>query len=126
MTRWYWSQVGGTLIEEFPAVQRSPANGARLIDGVIIRGGEYRIANAGEVNLANQDIIVVQTKNGRLGMTLMGQAFFLSHLLIKYNLACPNRVRLIIRKKRTVSWTRFSAKSCIYGNTAKLVPMACI
>ena len=27
MTRWYWKQVGGTLIEEYPAVRRSKGVG---------------------------------------------------------------------------------------------------
>ncbi|MGI9468325.1 MAG: hypothetical protein ACR2OA_14490 [Rubripirellula sp.] len=44
MTRWYWKQVGGTLIEEFHAVRKSPTNARRLIDGVIIHGGETKIA----------------------------------------------------------------------------------
>jgi len=44
MTRWYWQQVGGTLVEEFVAVKRSSACGVRILDGDIIRDGEFRIA----------------------------------------------------------------------------------
>ncbi len=84
MTHWYWKQVGGTLIEEFPAVQRTNEKAARFIDGVIVRGGKHRIAKAHEVDLAEQDIIIVQTKDSRLGMYLMGQAFFSLHLMIKF------------------------------------------
>ena len=84
MTRWYLAQVGGTLIEEFPAVRKSNSNSQRLIDGVIIREGEYRIAKSSEVDLADRDIIVVQTKDSRLGMYLMGQAFFSAHLMMQF------------------------------------------
>jgi hypothetical protein len=44
MTRWYWQQVGGTLIEEFVAVEGTSKCGRRALDGVIIRNGEFRIA----------------------------------------------------------------------------------
>ncbi|MFO0426458.1 MAG: hypothetical protein ACK526_07830 [Planctomyces sp.] len=84
LTRWYWRQVGGTLIEEFPAVVRTNENAPRWIDGVIIRGGEHRIARANEVDLTDRDIIVVQTKDSRLGMYLLGQAFFSAHLMMKF------------------------------------------
>jgi len=36
MIKWYWNQIGGTLIEEFRAVKRTNTTGQRLIDGVII------------------------------------------------------------------------------------------
>src|SRR5215210_7669420 len=84
LTRAYWEKVGGTLIQEFYAVQSSPTCGKRIIDGVIIRGGEPRIAHAREVSLEGQDIIVVQTKAGRLGMYLMGQAFFSAELMKRF------------------------------------------
>ena len=84
MTRWYWRQVGGTLIEEFVAVYRTPTCGQRLLDGVIIRGGEFRIARQSEVSVEGQDVIVVQTKVGRLGMYLMGQALFSTQLMQRF------------------------------------------
>jgi len=84
LTRAYWEKVSGTLIEEFYAVQSSPTCGKRIIDGVIIRGGETRIAHASEVSLEGKDIIVVQTKAGRLGMYLMGQAFFSAELMKRF------------------------------------------
>ena len=59
MTRWYWEQVGWTVIEEVPAVRSSPTCGQRLIDGVIVRGGEHRIAKADEVRIQGEDIFVV-------------------------------------------------------------------
>ncbi len=32
---WYWGQVGGTLVEEFPIVSRSPGGSRQVADGVI-------------------------------------------------------------------------------------------
>ena len=85
MTRWYWKQVGGTLIEEFRAVKRTETCGQRLIDGVILPAGSHEIATRHDFNLKGQDIIVVQAKRGRLGMYLMGQALFSAELMKKFN-----------------------------------------
>ncbi len=85
MTHWYWQQVGGTLVEEFCAVHRDKDCSNRLIDGIIIEGGERRIATGSEVDIAGKDIIVLQAKAKRLGMYLMGQAFFSAELLKRFN-----------------------------------------
>jgi hypothetical protein len=85
MTRWYWRQVGGTPIEEFPAVRRRKDRGQRLIDGIILPHGEHKIANCGDVSIEGNDIIVVQTKRGRLRMYLMGQTFFSVELMKRFN-----------------------------------------
>jgi hypothetical protein len=92
MTRWFWHKVGGTLIEEFPAVKRGKDRSQRLIDGVLIPYGEFKIAHWREVSLEGKDIIVVQTKRGRLGMYLMGQAFFSAELMKSFN---PKSIRSI-------------------------------
>ena len=81
LTRKYWQSIGGTLIEEFPAVTRGDSNSRRLLDGVVILGGEIRIAKASEVDIEGKDIVVIQTKVNRLGMYLMGQAFFSRELM---------------------------------------------
>lgn len=85
MTRWYWQQVGGTLIEEFVAVERSATCGRRLLDGVIIQDGEFKIARQFEVSIEGKDIIVIQTKASQLGMYLMGQALFSAELMKRFN-----------------------------------------
>ncbi len=92
LTRKFWKSVGGTLIEEFPAVKKTDSNSTRLIDGVIILDGETRIAKANEVNLEGKDIIVVQTKVNRLGMYLMGQALFSKELMRNFN---PKSIRTV-------------------------------
>jgi hypothetical protein len=85
MLRWYWRQVGGTLVEEFLAVRRGSTNARRLLDGVIICGGEHRIAPHREVSLEGQEVIVVQAKNSRLGMYLMGQVVFSAKLIERFH-----------------------------------------
>jgi hypothetical protein len=83
MTLWYWNERGGTLIEEFMAVQRGPHHAQRLIDGLILLGGEKRRLARGErrVDIRDKEVVAIQTKNSRLGMYLMGQTLFTLHLL---------------------------------------------
>ena len=85
MTRWYWQQVGGTLIEEFIAVKGTSNCGVRVLDGVIIKEGDFRIAKQSEISIEGKDVIVIQTKAGRLGMSLMGHAFFSAQLIRRFN-----------------------------------------
>ncbi len=93
LTRRFWNEIGGTLIEEFPAVLKGKHNSQRLMDGVIILGGEFKIVDWRDVSLTNKDIIVIQTKASRLGMYLMGQAFFSKELMNKFE---PKSVRSVI------------------------------
>ena len=81
-TRKYWSSTGGLLIKEFRAVRRTKANGQRLIDGVIVLNEETRIHDSNVYNIEGKDVIVIQTKRSRIGMYLLGQAYF-SKCLIK-------------------------------------------
>ena len=97
MTRWYWQQVGGTLIEEFCVVRGAQGCGVRLLDGVIVTGGPFRISRQSEISLEGQDLVVVQTKAGRLGMYLMGQAFFSAQLLRPFKPRSVESVALVLR-----------------------------
>ena len=97
MTRWYWQQVGGTLIEEFCAVRGSRSCGIRLLDGVIVKDGPFVIARQSDVSLKGQDIIVVQAKASRLGMYLMGQAFFSAQLMRAFEPRSVESVALVLR-----------------------------
>jgi hypothetical protein len=94
MIRRYWQNVGGTLIEEFPAVKVSATTGQRLIDAVILPSLPKRIARPHEVNIEGQDIIVVQAKASRLGMYLMGQALFSAELMKAFRPASVHSVAL--------------------------------
>jgi hypothetical protein len=90
----YWKRLGGTLLQEYLVVPRDAGVGRRLIDAVIVRDGEKRIASKGEsVSLDGHDVIIVQAKPNGLGMSLMGQAFF-SRVLIKDRFA-PRSIRTV-------------------------------
>ena len=84
LTRRYWREIGGTLIEEFPAVRLGPNQGKRLIDGVVVLDGPHVIASHAEVEIENREIVVIQTKASRLGMYLLGQALFSRHLMMPF------------------------------------------
>ena len=92
LTRWYWNTIGGTLIEEFPAVRAGPENGPRLLDGVIILGGPFEMRLPDSVELKGKDIVVVQTKASRLGMYLLGQAVFSRRLMEPFK---PSSIRSV-------------------------------
>jgi hypothetical protein len=77
LTRAYWKKVGGTLIEKFLAVPQGTGHGPRLIDAVILPNQPRRMARLQYV---------------RLGMNLMGQAFFSRELIKKFN---PSSVRSV-------------------------------
>ncbi|GAP94707.1 hypothetical protein [Leptolyngbya sp. NIES-2104] len=102
MTRWYWQQVGGTLIEEFVAVQPSPTCGRRALDGVIVQGEEFRIARQSEVLIEGKDIIVIQTKASRLGMYLMGQTLFSAGLMKQFNPCSIKSIALCTQNDETL------------------------
>jgi hypothetical protein len=85
MTRWYWQQVGGILIEEFVAAEGASQCRRRVLVGLVILDGEFKIAQQSEVSLAGKDVTVIQTKANRLGMYLMGQAFFSAQLVQRFN-----------------------------------------
>jgi len=91
----YWHRVGGQLIEEFRAVERGEENGHRRIDGIIIKGDEKEhLGSHVRVPLEGEDVIVVQCKTDRLGMYLMGQAYFSMHLIERHDPASIQSVAL--------------------------------
>jgi hypothetical protein len=92
LTRKYWASVGGTLVEEFPVVRKSSSCAQRLLDGLIVFDGKKRIAKADEISIQGKDVIVLQTKANRLGMYLMGQAFFSRELVNALN---PKSIRTV-------------------------------
>jgi hypothetical protein len=84
MTRWYWRQVGGTLVEEFPIVPRSSGGSQQVVDGIIIRRGKWRLAHWTDVSLEGQDLILVHARAERLNLALMGQALFSARLVERF------------------------------------------
>ena len=93
MTLWYWEQIGGTLIEEFLVVPAANGQGRRVLDAVIILGGpKKRLDPGSKANLEGEDVVVVQTKNTRLGMSLMGQTLFSAELVKPFK---PRSIRSV-------------------------------
>lgn len=82
MTIWYWEQIGGTLIEEFLVVRAGPGRGKRALDGLIVVGGpKKRMPLGSQMDIEGKDVVVLQAKNARLGMSLMGQTLFSAELV---------------------------------------------
>ena len=85
LTRRYWQEIGGTLVEEFLAIRGNDDQGKRLIDGIIILNGPFSIARTNDVDVTGKDVVVIQTKAHRLGMYLLGQALFSKHLIERFH-----------------------------------------
>ncbi len=82
MTEAFWDTLDrGAFIPEYPLVQGAPDRSPRQADAVIFPDkprGRARFADF--PSLAGHNVIVVQTKIGRMGMYLMGQALFSARL----------------------------------------------
>ena len=82
-TRMYWESVGGLLIEEFIAVKGTKLQGRRPVDGLIVLGEAKALSLDTSYDITGKDVIVIQTKQSRLGMYLLGQAYFSKVLIQK-------------------------------------------
>ena len=82
-TRMYWESIGGLLIEEFIAVSGTKHQGRRPVDGLIVLGEDKALSSDTTYDIAGKDVIVIQTKQSRLGMYLLGQAYFSKVLIQK-------------------------------------------
>ena len=91
-TRKYWDEVGGLLIEEFVSVKPTKEQGIRPVDAVIVIGEDKAIHPTNSYDISGKDVIVVQTKRGRIGMYLLGQAYFSKYLIQRHN---PRSVRSV-------------------------------
>lgn len=83
-TRKYWDSVGGLLIEEFLAVQGNKTQGKRLLDGLIVLNESKAIYHGNYFDIKGKDVIIIQTKAQRIGMYLLGQAYFSKFLIEKH------------------------------------------
>ena len=72
MIRWYAQTryPKGFLMEEYLALPQGKTNGKRLIDGVIV----FRKPFVKRKLIKGERVVVIQSKNRRLGMGLIGQA----------------------------------------------------
>jgi hypothetical protein len=102
MMQWYWRQVGGTLIVEFPIVSRSPGGSPQVVDGVIIRRGKWQISHWSEVALEGQDVIVVHALAERLNMALMGHVLYSARLAERLRPRSVYSVALVAQDDRVL------------------------
>ena len=93
LTRRFWQETGGTLVEEFLAVPLGTNHGKRLIDGVIILGGDFKCCKTKDVDVKGKHIVVIQTKASRLGMYVLGQAILSARLMERFQ---PASVRSVV------------------------------
>jgi hypothetical protein len=71
MTQWYAETryPKGFLMEEYLALPQGKTNGKRLIDGVIV----FRKPFVKRKLIKGERVVVIQSKNRKLGMGLIGQ-----------------------------------------------------
>ena len=91
-TRQYWDQIGGLLIEEYMAVIGNKSQAKRPIDGLIVLGHEKAIHSGNTYDITGKDVVIIQAKAGRLGMYLLGQAYFSKYLIERHK---PKSVRTV-------------------------------
>lgn len=87
--------MGGTLVEEFLLVARGPRTARRLVDAVILPQGEARrvdLRGRRAVRIAGQDVVLVQAKANRLGMSLLGQTLLSREPVARFE---PRSVRTV-------------------------------
>jgi hypothetical protein len=84
MTEGFWLSGGkGAYIAEYPLVRKAADRSGRWADAVILPDeGACRARVFDYPNLDGRNVIVVQTKVGRMGMYLMGQALFSARLVM--------------------------------------------
>ena len=74
-------------------MRRTASQGQRLIDAVIVLGEKKRrLTHGAKFDLAGRDVIAVQSKHRRLGMTMAGQTLFSKELLKRFQ---PRSIRSV-------------------------------
>lgn len=98
MVEAYWRRVGGTLVEEYPLTKYELDVGRRRADAVILLDGpKEQLRPQTPIPLDGREVVVVQAKTGRLGMYLLGQAFFSKLLCERRGAASVRSVALCER-----------------------------
>lgn len=84
MTEGFWNTVSaGTFIPEYVLVAHGPDRSPRRGDALILPDEPFRRGRAADYpSISARNVIVVQTKTGGMGMSLMGQALFSARLAL--------------------------------------------
>jgi hypothetical protein len=96
MTEGFWlSQAPGLFFAEYPLVLRGEDRATRLVDGLIFPNEPQGRGNSRNYRtLSGRHVIIIQTKVGRMGMYLMGQALFSARLAVAKGAASVRSVLL--------------------------------
>jgi hypothetical protein len=100
ITECFWETcTNGALLLEYPLVRRRGLDCSnRLADAVILPDEPHHRASVKDYpSLADHNVVVVQTKAGRMGMYLMGQAVFSARLAVASGAACVRSILLCRR-----------------------------
>ena len=96
MTEGFWlSQANGMFFAEYPLVRVAADRATRLVDGLILPDEPHGRGNwRDHASLSGRRVIVIQTKVGRMGMYLMGQALFSARLALACGAASVRSILL--------------------------------
>lgn len=99
MTEGFWQAASpGAFIPEYPIVRRTKDQASRWIDALILPEEPHGRARATDYpDIHGRNVVLVQTKVGRMGMYLMGQALFSARLALAVG-AKPVRSILLCHK----------------------------
>ncbi len=105
MTEGFWqAAMRGAFLPEYPLVRRpGPDARQRWADAVILPDEPHGHARVADYpGLAGRNVVVVQTKTGRMGMHLMGQALFSAALVRGLDAASVRSILLCHRADRAL------------------------
>lgn len=96
MTEGFWAFFGrGAYLPEYPLVQRAQDRSSRWADAVILPDEPFGRALSSEYpQLHGRNVVIVQTKTGRMRMSLMGQALFSARLALAAGAATARSILL--------------------------------
>lgn len=96
MTEGFWqAEARGAFIAEYPLVFRAEDQSPRRVDALILPDQPHGRAHFSDYPyISGQHVIIVQTKTGRMGMYLMGQALFSARLALAAGAASVRSILL--------------------------------
>ncbi|MDF0602894.1 hypothetical protein P1J78_19300 [Psychromarinibacter sp. C21-152] len=97
LTEHFWQVCcNGAYIPEYRLVRKSNGIAERRADAVILPNEQHRRATRVDYpDLTGRDVVVVQTKANRLGMSVMGQALFSAQLIHRHGASSVRSIILV-------------------------------
>jgi hypothetical protein len=79
----YWHTTRGTLILDYPLIDGSETSAPYAVPAIILPKGQFRQLQGERVSLEGEDVIVLHSRKGRVGMAIMGRALFSAQLTME-------------------------------------------